>query len=200
MWNLPGPGIKPVSPALAGRFFTTEPPRKPWSNFRFIRMLPRGQRFPVYPSSGFIVTIMVPLSEPRNQIGMLLLTHCMSYLFRFSFKFLKKLLIFVYLFIFVASCTLWDLRPGIKPMPSVVKVQSFFFFSSTSLLLPTHLHPPSCTRAQSCNPIDFSPPDSSVHGFWQEYWSGLPFPSPWCSFNYWTSREFPRITFFLIPF
>ena len=29
MWALPGPGIEPVSPALAGRFFTTEPPGKP---------------------------------------------------------------------------------------------------------------------------------------------------------------------------
>ena len=29
MWDLPGPGTKPVSPALAGRFFTTEPPGKP---------------------------------------------------------------------------------------------------------------------------------------------------------------------------
>ena len=29
MWDLPGPGIKPMSPALAGRFSTTEPPRKP---------------------------------------------------------------------------------------------------------------------------------------------------------------------------
>ena len=29
MWNLPRPGVKPMSPALAGRFFTTEPPRKP---------------------------------------------------------------------------------------------------------------------------------------------------------------------------
>ena len=29
MWRLPGSGIKPVSPALTGRFFTTEPPRKP---------------------------------------------------------------------------------------------------------------------------------------------------------------------------
>ena len=55
----------------------------------------------------------------------------------------------------------------------------FFFFSSTSLLLPTHLPPHSCTHAQSCNPMDFSLPDSSVHGFSrQEYWSGLPFPSP----------------------
>ena len=25
LWDPPGPGIKPVSPALAGRFFTTEP-------------------------------------------------------------------------------------------------------------------------------------------------------------------------------
>ena len=29
MQNLPGPGIEPVSPALADRFFTTEPPGKP---------------------------------------------------------------------------------------------------------------------------------------------------------------------------
>ena len=30
MWDLPGPGIDPMSFALAGRFFTTEPPGKPW--------------------------------------------------------------------------------------------------------------------------------------------------------------------------
>ena len=29
MWNLPGPGIEPVSPALAGGFLTTGPPGKP---------------------------------------------------------------------------------------------------------------------------------------------------------------------------
>ena len=29
MWALPGPGIEPLSPALAGGFFTTEPPEKP---------------------------------------------------------------------------------------------------------------------------------------------------------------------------
>ena len=29
MWVLPGPGIEPMSPALAVRFFTTEPPGKP---------------------------------------------------------------------------------------------------------------------------------------------------------------------------
>ena len=29
MWDLPGPGIKPVCPALAGRFSTTRPPERP---------------------------------------------------------------------------------------------------------------------------------------------------------------------------
>ena len=29
MWELPGPGIEPVSPVLAGGFFITEPPGKP---------------------------------------------------------------------------------------------------------------------------------------------------------------------------
>ena len=29
MWDLPGPGLEPVSPALAGGFLTTAPPVKP---------------------------------------------------------------------------------------------------------------------------------------------------------------------------
>ena len=29
MWDLPKPGLEPVSPALAGRFSTTAPPGKP---------------------------------------------------------------------------------------------------------------------------------------------------------------------------
>ena len=33
--DLPDPGIKPVSPALAGRLFTTEPPGKPLSRPNF---------------------------------------------------------------------------------------------------------------------------------------------------------------------
>ena len=37
-----------------------------------------------------------------------------------------------------------------------------FFFSSTSLLLPNSLLPPSsCMRAQSRNPLDYSPPGST---------------------------------------
>ena len=58
-----------------------------------------------------------------------------------------------------------------------------FFFSSTSLLPPTHLPPPSCTHAQSCNHMDFSPPDSSVHGFFQARileWVAISFSKKTC--------------------
>ena len=60
-----------------------------------------------------------------------------------------------------------------------------------------------------CDPMDYSPPGSSVHGCpRQEYWNGLPFPSPgkssqprdqtWVScitgrfFTDWTTREAQR--------
>ena len=33
MWDLPRPGLEPVSPALAGRFPTTAPPGKPHNEF-----------------------------------------------------------------------------------------------------------------------------------------------------------------------
>ena len=33
MWDLPRPGLEPVSPALAGRFSTTVPPGKPRASF-----------------------------------------------------------------------------------------------------------------------------------------------------------------------
>ena len=33
MWDLPRPGLEPVSPALAGRFSTTAPPGKPSATY-----------------------------------------------------------------------------------------------------------------------------------------------------------------------
>ena len=32
-WDLPRPGLEPMSPALTGGFLTTEPPAKPWFSF-----------------------------------------------------------------------------------------------------------------------------------------------------------------------
>ena len=36
MWDLPGPGLKPVSPALAGGFLTTAPPGKSKKHFQIM--------------------------------------------------------------------------------------------------------------------------------------------------------------------
>ena len=36
MWDLPRPGLEPVSPALAGRFSTTVPPGKPPEPWKFL--------------------------------------------------------------------------------------------------------------------------------------------------------------------
>ena len=33
MWDLPGPGLEPVSPALAGGILTAAPPGKPYHSF-----------------------------------------------------------------------------------------------------------------------------------------------------------------------
>ena len=42
MWDLPRPGLEPMSPALAGRFSTTVPPGKPQSPLLFISFISLG--------------------------------------------------------------------------------------------------------------------------------------------------------------
>ena len=39
MWDLPGPGLEPVSPALAGGFLSTVPPGKPKPAFSYKSLL-----------------------------------------------------------------------------------------------------------------------------------------------------------------
>ena len=43
MWNHPGPGIEPVSPALAGGFLSTVPPGKSGGSFFFLDKLPSAE-------------------------------------------------------------------------------------------------------------------------------------------------------------
>ena len=45
MWNLPGPGIKPMTPALAGRFLSTAPPGKPKNSRILHTWLVRPSRY-----------------------------------------------------------------------------------------------------------------------------------------------------------
>ena len=47
MWDLPRPGLEPVSPALAGRFSTTAPPGKPLILYFYFYVLGRLVMFPV---------------------------------------------------------------------------------------------------------------------------------------------------------
>ena len=52
MWDLPGPGLEPVSPALAGGFLTTAPPGKSY-NVDFSQLMSRFDRYRlqlVYPT------------------------------------------------------------------------------------------------------------------------------------------------------
>ena len=46
MWDLPRPGLEPVSPALAGRFLTTAPPGKPPENYfkKISEKHPKGEK------------------------------------------------------------------------------------------------------------------------------------------------------------
>ena len=39
MWDLPGPGLEPVSPALAGGFSTTAPPGKPYTFIFYFELI-----------------------------------------------------------------------------------------------------------------------------------------------------------------
>ena len=49
MWDLPGPGLEPVSPALAGRFSTTAPPGKPYIfDYSPINTYFLTKNFPIY--------------------------------------------------------------------------------------------------------------------------------------------------------
>ena len=68
-WDLPGSGVKPVSPALAGEFFTTEPPGKHLLFSLFVCAFdviswnplpnPRSWGFtPMFCSEGFIVLVL----------------------------------------------------------------------------------------------------------------------------------------------
>ena len=98
----------------------------------------------------------------------------------FPFNFLK---IIIYLAVLGLSLSRWDLVPwsGIEPGPSALGAQSLSHQNNEH----THwclsddndnvLGSQSCPTL--CNPMDCIPP--GFMGFFrQEYWSGLPFPSP----------------------
>ena len=60
MWDLPGPGLKPVSPALAGRFLTTVLPGKSSSEFLKFQLL--YFLTPEFPLGSFISFKIISIS------------------------------------------------------------------------------------------------------------------------------------------
>ena len=74
MWDLPGPGLEPVSPALAGEFLTTVPPGKP---SLFIMLLKLYQNLAL---GARLVGTCVPLTYPIIVGGF-----CFGFLFHFVF-------------------------------------------------------------------------------------------------------------------
>ena len=69
MWDLPRPGLEPVSPALAGRFSTTAPPGKPLEEiFNFLS--PQVVSEAVVDSS--FSTYCEQHSRPQKSVGVML--------------------------------------------------------------------------------------------------------------------------------
>ena len=88
MWNVPGSGMEPVSPALAGGFFTTEPPGKPWlfwfSIFLSILKLYTIQFLMTYPKNtgvGSHCPLQGIFSIQGSNLGLL---HCKRILYHLS--------------------------------------------------------------------------------------------------------------------
>ena len=77
MWDLPGPGLEPVPPALAGRFLTTAPPGKP-------------------PTLGFNRTIQSLWDYCKN-----------GYILFYSFHFNSSLLFIYFVISLPFSCFCW---------------------------------------------------------------------------------------------
>ena len=100
MWDLPRPGLEPMSPALAGRFSTTAPPGKPNSNLygyhlniicskKMVLMTQSKEHTLHFPFS-FLLSLALPL---------IYFLTCLSSLL--AFKFHKRI---TYLLIYNTQC------------------------------------------------------------------------------------------------
>ena len=85
MWDLPRPGLEPVSPALAGRFSTTAPPGKPLVTFLSTCLFPLALRFVIemliLTTLWFVVEI--PIFITLKDLLSLLVSHNIKRLHKF---------------------------------------------------------------------------------------------------------------------
>ena len=97
MWDLPRPGLEPVSPALAGRFSTTAPPGKPSLHFLMIK---------IHSFRPLISTIYLKDSEICNWFSYNFFVVVTYICIKCTIFFFKELLtyLFIYLFIYLFGC------------------------------------------------------------------------------------------------
>ena len=67
MWDLSGPGLQPVSLALAGGLFTTEPPGRPLLWLLSLRSLGSGMQAQWWWPTGLVAPWLVDSSQTRDQ-------------------------------------------------------------------------------------------------------------------------------------
>ena len=80
MWDLPRPGLKPVSPALAGRFSTTAPPGKPVFEFcQWFPLLYKSFKFNQILFVWFCFLFLLPQETDPKNIAMIYVKECSAY-------------------------------------------------------------------------------------------------------------------------
>ena len=158
MWDCIRSGIQPVSPAIAGRFFTTESPGKPWGCQSLILSWAHTS-WDVCVIGSFKKFIWRHLSKvilPPPP------AHHLNHLPGAKSHWVMWKLLLLLLSDLPTEITS---SPGPETCaPSVMLTHCCCWVASVPTL---------------CDPMDCSPPGSRSLGFSrQEHWSGLPFPSP----------------------
>ena len=97
MWDLPRPGLEPVSPALAGRFSTTAPPGKP-QRYRSFNQFHLGN------------IIWMLRRAWKIMVLLLLLTYLQQYLWKSTMQMLNIRTLSKVLQIILLQCSEWDGR------------------------------------------------------------------------------------------
>ena len=97
MWNLPGPGIEPVSPEFAGGFLNAGPPGK--SLFGYCLEIVRG----IQKSRNEQITPRIYPELPKTTKRSSSLLIFIFYLFIFLFLLNSTCILFIYLFLLVGG-------------------------------------------------------------------------------------------------
>ena len=67
MWDLPGPGLEPVRPALAGRFLTTAPPEKSYPKVLTLLVCGRAWAWAFFKNSSGDYNVQLRLKATSRQ-------------------------------------------------------------------------------------------------------------------------------------